>query len=155
MTLTFQKEPFVAIATELPELMRQHWLEAYEEAERLPFDPDFAQFTHMDLTGKLHICTVRYNGLLVGYFFAAVANHLHSRKVKCAWSDMFYIHPDYRQEGRGMYAAGYWLFIAVEKMLKDLNVVKCYIVTKKHFPITVIMRRLKFFAVETVWTKLF
>jgi GNAT superfamily N-acetyltransferase len=155
MTLTLQKERFVAIAPELPELMRQHWIEAYPEAERLPFDPDFPQFSSMDLTGRLHIITVRYDGRLVGYFFAAVSNHLHSRKAKCAWSDMFYIHPDYRTEGRGMWAAGYLLFVEVEKMLRELEVVKCYIVTKKHFPITVIMRRLKFFAVETVWTKLF
>lgn len=155
MNLTFQKEHFVAIAPELPELMREHWLEAYQESERLPFDPDFPQMAKMDLEGRLHIVTVRYDRRLVGYFFAAVVNHLHSRKALCAWSDMFYIHPDYRQEGRGMLGAGYWLFVEVEKMLRELKVLKCYIVTKKHFPITIILRRLKFFAVETVWTKLF
>src|SRR5207249_3468496 len=120
---------------ELPPLMHQHWLEAYPESERLPFDPDFPQFSQMDLQGRLHIITVRSDKKLVGYFFAAVSNHLHSRKALCAWSDMFYVHPDYRAEGHGLMSAGYQLFVEVEKMLRALNVIKCYIVTKQHLPI--------------------
>lgn len=155
MAITFQKEHFVAIMPALPRLMHDHWKEAYPEYERLPFDPDFPQMAQMDLAGRLHIITARHEGKLVGYFFAAVSNHLHSRKALCAWSDMFYIHPDYRAEGNGLLGAGWQLFVEVEKMLRELGVVKCYIVTKAHLPITIILRRLKYFVVEEVHTKLF
>lgn len=155
MNITFQKERMCTIMHELPPLFMAHWREVIREEERLPLDPAWDHYASMDMQGMLHIMTARADGQLIGYYVARLAPYFHSRHCKVAMCDMFFVHPDFREEGKGMLGTGYLLLAKATEMLKALGVRKSYLVTKHHLPAKIIMRRLKYFLVEDVYTRLF
>ncbi len=155
MAVTFQKELFVQLMPELPPLFFRHWSEVILPKERLPLDPDWARYNLMEAQGNLHIMTARADGRLIGYYFAVVVPNLHCKSALTAYSDMFYVLPEYRGSGWGMCGTGYKLIVEMEKVLRGLGVRKSYLVTKAHLPITIILKRLKYFLVERLYVKLF
>jgi hypothetical protein len=148
MTITFQKESFTALLPELPELFILHDSEISED-ETTPIDPDWRRYIALEVSGALHVMTVRDGQKLVGYYIAMVMPHLHRKHQLCAYSDLFFIKMAYRNGW-----AGYKLFVNAEKMLKELGVHKSYLVTKAQYPITIIVKRLKYALVELVHTKI-
>lgn len=127
----------------------QHWKEIALDQSVIKLDPDWQRYCLMEVQNQLHIMTVREGTKLIGYYFAIVLPHLHYKSSYTAYSDIFYILPEYR---RGL--AGYKLFRETEKMLKDLGVQKSYVMTKTHLPITMLMKRLKYRFIERIYTKL-
>lgn len=149
MAITFQKELFTRLMPELPELFIKHDAEI-SEAETTAIDPDWRRYIALEVAGSLHVITVRDGRKLVGYYIGMIMPHLHRKHKLCAYSDLFFILAEYRSGW-----AGYKLFVEVEKMLKALGVHKSYLVTKHAYPITMIVKRLKYSLVELVHTKIF
>ena len=147
--ITFQKESWIDLLPELPAIFLAHWEEVALERTVIPLEPDWERYSRMDLEGVSHMLTVRDDGILVGYYHAIVMPHLHYRSSKTAWSDLIYLHPEYR---KGL--TGYKMLKHAEKMLKDLGVQRSYLMTKAHLPINILMKRLKYRLVERTFTKL-
>ena len=134
---------------ELPVIFYEHWKEIALDKKVIPLDPDWNRYATMDSQGYLHMMTVRDDGILIGYYLAIVMSHLHYKSSMTAWSDIFYLHPDYRFGW-----TGYKLFVHTESMLKKLGVQKSYVMTKAHLPINMLMKRLKYRLIERTFTKL-
>lgn len=149
MGVTFQKELFIRLMPELPEIFLEHH-EEIEEDHVDPLDPDWPRYMHMEMAGQLHIMTMRADGYLAGYYFAVVVPNLHHKTRLCAYSDMFFVRKDFRM---GWY--GYRLLAETDKMLATLGVKKSYLVTKEEHPITILLKRLKYVLAERIYTKRF
>lgn len=133
---------------ELPAIFCAHHVEI-EDDQSIPLDPDWSKYAHMEMIGQLHIMTARDEGILVGYYFAVVVSQLHHKQRKVAFSDMFFVLPDYRAGWNGIK-----LIRRTERMLKKLGVTKTYLVTKDGYPITILLKRLKYVLTELVHMKM-
>lgn len=106
--------------------------------DTIALDVDADRFKVIDDQGLLHILTARFNGWMVGYYIAIVMPHLHYKSAGImAFTDMFYILPQYRNGGNGVK-----LFTEAERTLRDRGVKKAYISTKVHQDHTEIFERL-------------
>ena len=149
MTLTFQKELFAAIAPELPPLFMKHWEEVALDRDVIKLAPDWIGYVALEAQGALQVVTARDDGKLVGYYFVFIRPNLHYRDSKTAFTDIFYLDPDYREGLNGLK-----LFTAMEGLLRAQGVQKFYVVTKVHLPLTMLMKRLKYRFIERIYTKL-
>ncbi len=147
--IAYQKETWAKLLPELPALFVMHWQEVGLDREKIPLDPDWERYALLEAQGILHMVTARDDGILIGYYVALVLPHLHYKSSRTAFSDIFFIHPEYR---RGL--TGYKLFLETEKMLKKLGVQKSYVMTKQHLPLNILMKRLKYRFIEKIYTKL-
>ena len=147
--LSFQKERFSDILEELPEIFYRHWEEVALDRTVITLDPDWERYAQLDKMNQLHMMTVRDDGVLIGYFLAFVWPHIHYKSSMTAWSDIFYLMPEYRFGW-----TGYKLFKHAEKMLKVLGVQKSYVMTKRHIPLNMLMKRLGYRLIEKVYTRL-
>jgi GNAT superfamily N-acetyltransferase len=145
MAITFQKELFGLIAPELPDLWLRHW-EEIDQENRL--DPDWQKYLVMEATGLLHVITARNTKKLIGYYMAVVTPQLHDKTCLMAFSDTLYILPEYRVGW-----TGYKLIREAGKMLKVLGVKKSYLVTKKNFPLIMLLKRLGYIFTEKIYVK--
>jgi len=145
MVLRYQRERFAAIIRELPPLFAAHWAELGSEEA---LSPDWARFAGMDASGNLHCVTARDGEKLAGYFFALVTPSLHYSTILTAYSDGFFLLPEYR---KGM--NGVKLLTFSEKYLADLGVKKLYLVTRVGHDLTTILARLKYTPFEEIHSK--
>lgn len=143
--VTYQKELFLAIMPELPELFQQEYEEAVEDKERHKLNPAWKRYVELELAGVLHVLTARADARLVGYFINMLFPHLHFSDLLCASSDTFYILPEHRGH------VGLKLFRENELMLKKLNVRKVIIIAEQ--PLEQIMKRLKYKASGGIFFK--
>lgn len=148
MKFTYQREAFVSIMAELPPLILAHYAEVSVEEKGDEVDVAWQKYLDFEMAKMLHVLTVRADGKLVGYHICIVRHHLRHADRLCAWSDVFFILPEYR---RG--PAGIKLFTENEKMLAKLGVKKIFTSTKIHIDLQKLMKRLKYKATEQVWTK--
>lgn len=133
---------------ELPALFQEHYDEVALDKENMKLNPAWGRYIELELSGILHILTVRKDGGLIGYHFNLVYPHLHYADVLCSFSDMFFLRRDCR---RGF--AGVKLFLENEKMLRALGVRKCFVMTKVHVDVRKIMKRLKYKFIERIFAK--
>lgn len=145
MVLSYQRERFAQIIHELPPLFSAHWIELGSEEA---LEPDWARFAGMDASGVLHCITCRDAGKLVGYFFALVTQSLHYASVTTAYSDGFFLLPEYR---KGM--NGVKLLRFSEKYLADLGVKKLYLATRVGHDLSTILARLEYTPFEELHSK--
>lgn len=153
MSLTYQKERFVDIMIELPPLFQKHWEEIAANKDVIKLDPAWDEYCELDRINRLHIITIRDGTKLVGYFFGLVKGHLHYKTSLTAWSDIFYLLPEYK---KGL-AAGVRLRRLIreaEKMFRVLKVQKVYMVTKKAHDLSRLLEREGYKFIELVHTKL-
>ena len=147
MKLSYQKESFVKIMSELPPLFLRHYEEVQED-KTFPLEPSWVGYTAMEVQGQLHVLTVRAESKLVGYLFAITVPHLHYASKGISLTDMFYILPEYRT-----FWSGVTLFRKGEEMVREVGVHKSFIVTKRHLPISIILKRLGYKFVELIHAK--
>ncbi len=124
--LTFKKERFADIWTEIGPLFRLHYREIAQDKAAIPLAPDLVRYLTMEGQGILHIVTARHGTRLVGYVFYIVTFGLHYARTIHAQTDLTYLHPNYRF-GRGLSlrkSSGFRLLQAGERMLDDLKVEK-------------------------------
>lgn len=125
---TFQEETFAQVQGEIRGLLKEHWEEVALDKESIPLDPDWDQYRAIDGLGMLSILTARdSDGLLVGYYVAFIRKHLHYANSLTAFSDLYFLKPQYRN-GR----TGLRLFQAHEKAMKARGVQKIYTMHKLH-----------------------
>lgn len=151
--LSYQWERFGLIAREFPVLFRQHWEEIALNRDKIPLDPHWDRYYDFDIADILNVLTVRANGVLVGYLFVLVFPHLHYASTTWAQTDMFWLHPAYRQGG-----AGIRMFKMLEQHLKTRQVKVVHVVLKLHFEaergtLAKLFVRLGYKPVETVMAK--
>jgi len=148
VVITYQKEAFITIMAELPPLVLEHYKEVSIGENGDDVQVDWKRYVSLEMAGALHILTVRAGGKLVGYHFNMVYPHLRHSDRLCSWSDVFFVLSEYR---RG--TVGLKLFTENEKMLAKMGVKKVFTATKMHINLQKLMKRLKYKAIETVFTK--
>ncbi len=146
--ITFQKESFVSVMPEMPEMFHALWLEQATEQDDVEIDPDWDRYAALDMSGQLHMLTARDEGIMVGYYMALVMPSLHYKTLLTAFADLYYLHPEYR---KGM--NGVRLFKEANAMLKALGVKKSYVMTNVRFPITIILKRLGYNCIEHAFAR--
>lgn len=147
--ITFQKELFLEVMPEFPELFMAHYDEIALDKAQMPLNPAWKQYVNLESAGVLHVLTMRADGKLVGYFFNLAYPHLHYSDILCSFSDMFYIARGYRRGGWGYIK----MLLANEAMLRDIGVQKIFVMTKIHKSMVAVMKRLKYTAIEYINSK--
>lgn len=146
--ISYQVEKFKDIYDELKELYPFHYKEVGVNQEYIPLDPDVDAYQSLENLGMLHIITIRDSGKLVGYHKAIVMNHLHFKSTKTAYTDLYYLLPEYRKGFTGVKLFKMW-----EECMRELGVKKLYSMTKLKKNNSPIFDRLNFERVEHIYTK--
>jgi GNAT superfamily N-acetyltransferase len=148
--MTFQVERWAEFWRDCQELTPLHWREAALDKDVIKLSILPENYAVCDEKGILHIVTARYGGKMVGYFVANVVIHPHYKDAGLmAFTDMYFLHPDYRKGGYGAK-----LLIEVERTLKERGVVKLYISTKVHENKSELLLKLGYKPADLSFTKL-
>ena len=94
MTCRYAIETYSQWKADSAPLLIRHYAEV--AAANFPMDVDHEQFEWLCNKGMLNVVTVRDDGKLVGYHIALMKRHMH-RNVLTAYTDAFYIEPEYRK----------------------------------------------------------
>jgi GNAT superfamily N-acetyltransferase len=100
VTITIRQEPLPAI-DEAFNLAVEHHAEIAEDKAELPFNPDYDHYSKLQQVGRLRCIIVRDDGHLVGYWALLIQEHPHSKGVKVAIGDMYFLAKNYRGQGIG------------------------------------------------------
>lgn len=124
--ITFQRESLAEWAKDIDPLAPLH----YEELSLDGFKP--LLFTEKYLEAEQHdilcIATMRDDGKMVGYLFAALIPHLHyADSGLMGQVDMYFVHPDYRKGNIGIRFIRF-----AEEILRKKGAVKLYASCKVH-----------------------
>ena len=151
--LTYQKEKFVDLLPELPEIFYKHWQEVALNKQQIALRPNYEEYRRLEQLGILHIMAARDGTKLAGYVFHMVHPHLHYVDSLTAFTDLLYLR---KECTRGMTAASRYrnLIRASEKMLRDLGVQRVYLMTKTHLDLTALFENLGFKLIEKNFSKL-
>lgn len=151
--LKFQKETFVSLLPELPDVFQQHWEDIALDKNAIKLNPHYDEYLKIEQIGKLHCMVARDGEKLAGYFFAIVFPHLHYAHSLTAFSDIYYLKREYRRDF-GIVARLRGLIRSTEQMLRDLHVQKVYITSKNYLDLTAVLAKEGYRFIETVHTKL-
>lgn len=146
--ITYAVEPWQQFKRESAYLWPKHWEEVAINRDKIKLDVDYEQYDALDACGALHVVAARSAGKIVGYFLALIRPHLHYATSLSAFTDVYYIDPEYRK-GR----TGYDLFKFAEQSLRQRGVEKIFTGTKKHLDVSTLFRRLGYVETETLFTK--
>lgn len=108
-TITTAIEPFGTVFQEIQALVPLHWREVALYQDDYPLKLNVQQYARLNMAGALVIFTARNDrGRLVGYHLTIRAPHLHYDLMTSA-SDMYWLHPDYRQGMNGVKLFTPWI----------------------------------------------
>lgn len=99
-TITYAVERIADVYTEAADLLIRHWNEVafYKD---IKINPDMGRYLAMEAKGQCVLCTVRADGLLIGYIVNLISANLHYRVIE-ALGDLHFLHPTYRKSGIGI-----------------------------------------------------
>jgi GNAT superfamily N-acetyltransferase len=146
--ITYHVENFTEVVEELKPFFPQHWEEIALNKDRIKLSIDWPKYEEAANNGVLFIATLRNDSILIGYFIAFLAYHMHYKDDLFAFTDIYYVAPEFRK-GR----TGIKLFQFVEQELKKLGVVKMTTATKLHADVGNIFKYLGWKEVERTFTK--
>ena len=146
--ITYQVEQWHDCLPEMEALWPLHWQEVAADKDVIPLEPNYEMYNMLVQTGQLHLLTARSDGKLIGYHVSIVRPHLHYKSSLSAFTDMYFIHPDFR---KGM--VGVNIFRAAEKSLKQRGVQKMFTGTKLSLDMGRIFERLGWKETERLYTK--
>lgn len=92
----FAVESWYSVKDELFDLWPIHYAEVMNDDN---YNPDIDQYQRMFDAGMMHITTARDEGKLVGYATALIQHHLHSKHIRWAMYDNYFLLPDQRKPG--------------------------------------------------------
>ena len=145
--ITYQREKFIDVMTELANLVIRH----HAEIEKNYFsnlDVSWKSYLQLEANDNLLLYTVRSDDKLIGYYIATIYNHIHYKHMKTSQADAFYVLPEYRK-GR----VGLRLLLGAEQEAKNLQV-KLILVSFRHGSRLIsVMDRLKFKPLDVVYYK--
>lgn len=125
--LTFMVETWADCRTEMAPLWFVHWQEIAIHRDVIALDPDLEQYAAMQAAGMLCLLIARCEGRMVGYYASIIKPHLHYRTVLHAFTDVYYLLPEFRK-GRN----GIRLIDAAKRVWRERGVKKAFTATKKH-----------------------
>lgn len=96
---SFQRETFTSGVAEAIPFARRQCEEAGEDPKEFPFDPAYDRYESAERNGILRCYTVRHHGSYAGHAIFFVFYGMHSKGIKAAVSDMFWLAPEYRRPG--------------------------------------------------------
>ena len=102
MTITYQREAVARIILEMTALTQAHWAEVAHNQDSRKLDPDWDTFKALDAAGQSFLMTARMDGELVGYVFAILRPHLHSKGTQTAYVDAIFLSPQARRNNTGL-----------------------------------------------------
>jgi hypothetical protein len=146
----YQVEQWLDVLTEMRELFDDHWREVALDHDAIKLEPDYLTYEMMARIGMLHLVTARDSGRIVGYHLSLIHPHLHYKSSLTAFTDVFYLRPDYRT---GM--TGYKLLKFFVTSVQERKVQKIYMMTKLHRDIGPILERMGFKPIERVYSMVF
>lgn len=125
--ISVQIESWIQCLSELRPLFRTHHAELGLFHDRMPLDPDEAEYARRERDGSLFLTTVRRNGIIVAYYVAQVQPGFHYRSTLTGTADIYYVVPEMRGKGLALP-----LFRHVEQELKRRGVQVWYSGGKIH-----------------------
>lgn len=155
MSRTFQRETIRSTWDELSyRLFPLHWEEFGEDREHIPLSPHRDLYFSLEDKSILHLITMRDNGPIFGYYIGIRDPGLHYKTTVQSRSDIFFIHPRYRDTvgTRGRLLVR--LLKEADTLQRDLGVKRWYIGEKLRHPLDVVLPTLGFRPVERVWSKM-
>ena len=150
ISLRYQVESYSACLGELKAIYPQHWQEIALNKDQIELDPDYELYAKLDELGAVHLVTARDGRFLVGYHISFIRPHLHYRRSLTAFTDIFYLLPEYR---RGL--NGYNLLKFFVDSVREIGVERIYMMTKLAIDLTPILDRLGFSEIEHLHTLTF
>ena len=146
----FAVENYRACEPELKELYPDHWMELDQNHDTVPMDVDYELYRNINDAGHLHVVTARHADSLIGYVISIIRPHLHHKSTMTAFTDMFYLMPDYR-----VGTIGYRLLKFMRDSVKERGVKQIYAATKLKYDVGPLLVRLGFNAVERTYNLVF
>lgn len=146
--LTFATEAWADALPELEKHWPNHWAEVAMDRDHIPLAPDYAEYARFAANGSLHLTAARSAGALAGYVTAIVRPHLHYRDLLCAFWDLYYLAPPYRQGLNGLR-----LISAATAEMDRRGVRKHFSGTKKSKDMSALFTRLGWVEAETLFTR--
>lgn len=146
--INFQVESWKAAKDEMKWLWPLHWEEVANDKEKIKLNVWDEQYQAIEDAGQFHCVTVRDDTKVVGYHWTIVRPHLHYADSLTAYTDVYFLHPDYREGLTGLN-----LFKFVEQTLKERGVQKMYTASKVKLDKSAIFERLGWSLAEKVYTK--
>lgn len=134
---------------ELVPMWRKHWEEIAIHKDVIPLDPDIPEYQRMHAAGQLDVIVSRNEGRPVGYYISFVRPHLHYRTTLHAFTDVYYVLPDFRK-GR----CGIRLIEAAMKHWRERGVKKAFSATKFALNMTPVFELLGWQSTENTLTVL-
>jgi hypothetical protein len=84
------------------EELKAHFGEHHQELalhqDQVALDPDYPKYFALEDLGKILCVVLRERGRVLAYFVGMVDTALHSKTCLTLQQDIFWLHPDYRDE---------------------------------------------------------
>ena len=126
--ITYQYESWKTFGPDGEKLFPLHWEELALDKETIKPCCDHEKYQKLDEMGMLHVTTVRFHGVLVGYAINFLLENMHYKGAGLmAVSDMYFLLPQFR---KGI--TGIRLFRTMEAGLKEKGVVRAATSCKVH-----------------------
>tara|TARA_B110000285_G_C14775993_1_gene446265 strand:- start:139 stop:609 length:471 start_codon:yes stop_codon:yes gene_type:complete len=148
VALEFKQEFINDVKPEIVNLINLHWEEIALNKDVIKLNPDWKSYYNLEDNNKLKIFTARYDNVLIGYFIVIIHVNLHYKDHLFASNDILYLHPDYRKGFAGIKLIKY-----AEKCIKEDGVSVMTINVKEHKSFGLVLERLNFNPIETVYSK--
>lgn len=147
--ITYLPERWADCFREMMPLWKDHWEEIAIHRDAIPLDPDVAEYQRLDNEGVLAVVVARCEGRVVGYYISFVKSHLHYRTTLHAFTDVYYVVPDFR---KGF--CGIRLIEAAMKHWRERGVKKAFTATKFALNMTPVFEHLGWISTENTLTVL-
>ena len=145
--MEFAIENLAKVRHEIEPLLEQHWQEIALNKDIIKMNPDWEAYARLDAVNSLRIYTARKDNELMGYFVVLVSKSLHYRDHLFANNDVIFLSKSARKGLTGVKLIKY----AIESLAAE-GITKLHINTKAHQPFDAILERLKFEAIERVYS---
>ena len=144
--ITAQVESLTENLEDLKSMFPDHYRELALNQDKVPLDPQYDIYLARDAAGQVMYVTLRKDGELIGYLVAFIAPGLHYRTCLTCTTDIFFIHPDYRDGSPG---PAIKLFRAAQKEAKRRGVDRWFVGSKVKHDASRLFEYLGFEKVET------
>ena len=148
MALEFKQEFINDVKPEIVNLINLHWEEIALNKDVIKLNPDWKSYYNLEDNNKLKIFTARYMQMYTNNNIVIISVHLHYKDHLFATNDILYMHPDYRKGFAGIKLIKY-----AERCIKEDGISVMTINVKEHKSFGVILERLDYTPVETVYSK--
>lgn len=151
----YQVESWFDCEKEMSWLYESHWKEVALNQSAIPLNLAYGCYEDLAKKGQLHVVTVRDDDKVVGYHVSIIRPHLHYEQSLTAYTDAYYLHPNYRKGFNGVN-----LFKFCEESLKKAGVQRIITATKtnretgKKLDKSLIFKKLGYVQAETVYMKI-